>query len=145
MVPGRTRLVGAVMVGGVGLVIANADVEGVALTAPASGRTHALSIRARVALSARRPRDAALISPLLARAGLLSWPKLGPNSTTVKASRRIRNGRLIDSLRRRLSRPSVTWAELVSHAWRPVAAPRRCGGRGAPGRAGQPRAGGQSP
>src|SRR2546423_10977268 len=116
MVPGRTRLVGGVMLGGVGLVIAKADIEGVALATPGSGRAHALSIRARVALNARRPRDAAVISPLLARGGLLSWPKLGPNSTTVVAPRRIGNGRLIDSLRGWPRRPSVTWAELVSHA-----------------------------
>src|SRR2546423_5929019 len=78
MVPGRTRLVGAVMLGGVGLVIANADVEGVPFTAPGPGIAHALSVRAKVALSDRRPRDAAVISPLLAPAGLLSWPKLRP-------------------------------------------------------------------
>src|ERR1700736_5428732 len=89
MVPDRTRVVGGVMLGGVGVVSVDADIEGVALATPGLGSAHALSVRARVALSARRPRDAAVISPLLARAGLLAWPKLAPNSTTVIPSRRI--------------------------------------------------------
>lgn len=68
MVPGRTRFVGGVMVGGVGLTMANGDVEGVALTTPEPETAHAPSDEARRALSARRPTDAVLISPPLALA-----------------------------------------------------------------------------
>src|SRR5438093_13190228 len=75
MVPGRTRLVGGVMFGGVGLTMANAEVEGVALTAPRPVRAHAPSVEARRALSARRPTDAVIISPPLAPAGYWTWSK----------------------------------------------------------------------
>ena len=69
MVPGRTRLVGGVMFGGVGLTMANAELEGVVLTTPRPGSAHALSVEARRALSARRPTDAIVISLPLALAG----------------------------------------------------------------------------
>src|SRR5260370_26992976 len=76
MVPGRTRLVGGVMAGGVGLAIASAVVEGEAWTTPRAGRLQAPSTMASNALSARRLPNAAVISPLLAPPGVLSWPKL---------------------------------------------------------------------
>jgi hypothetical protein len=63
------------MTGGVGLAIASAVVEGDALAIPGLGRLQAPSVMASNALSARRLRSAAVISPLLARTGLLSWPK----------------------------------------------------------------------
>jgi hypothetical protein len=69
-------LVGGVMVGGVGLAIASAVVEGEVLTTPGLGRLQAPSVMASNALNARRLRNAAVICPHLARAGLLSWPKL---------------------------------------------------------------------
>src|SRR6266576_183737 len=129
MVPGRTRLVGGVMVGGVGLAIASADGDGEALTTPGPGRAQAPSVRARKALSAMRPLNAAVISPLLARAGLLSWPKL---STQFYDRRPLPAHRL--------------YAErLVSHTRRPVAGPRRRGGGGPPWRPCQPGTAGQSP
>src|SRR4029077_6914696 len=74
-VPGRTRLVGGVIVGGVGLAIARADVEGVALAIPGLGMMQPPSVRASRVLSAMRPMDACVISPLLAPAGLWCWPK----------------------------------------------------------------------
>jgi len=64
------------MLGGVGLAIATADVEGVALATGGFGRTHPPSVKPTRVLSARRPMDAPLISPPLAPAGLWSWPKL---------------------------------------------------------------------
>src|ERR1700738_3016915 len=119
MVPGRTRFVGGVMVGGVGLVIASPDVEGEAFTTPGLGRLQAPSIMARIALSVRRLPNAAVISPLLARAGLLSWPKLATQ--------------FYDRRPRSAHRP---YAEpLASHTRRPVAAPSRCGGGGSRWRA----------
>src|SRR4030081_3196448 len=81
MVPGGTRFVGGVMLGGVGLVIVSPGVEGEALATPGPGRVQAPSVRARKALSAMRPLNAAVISPLLAPAGLLSWPKLATQFT----------------------------------------------------------------
>ena len=68
MVPGRTRFVGGVMLGGVGLTMANGDAEGVPLTTPEPVTAHAPSVEARRALSATRPTDAVLISPPLAQA-----------------------------------------------------------------------------
>src|SRR5207244_11025207 len=129
MVPGRTRLVGGVMVGGVGLTIASPDVEGEALTTPGLGRAQAASVRARKALSAMRALNAAVISLLLARAGLLSWPKLA----TQFYDRRPRPARRL-------------YAEpLVSDTRRPVAGPRRRGGGGPPWRPRQPGAAGENP
>src|SRR2546422_10686305 len=126
-VPGRTRLVGGVMVGGVGLAITGA--EGEALTTPGLGRAQAPSVRARKALSAMRPLNAAVISLLLARAGLLSWPKLA----TQFYDRRPRPARRL-------------YAEpLVSDTRRPVAGPRRRGGGGPPWRPRQPGAAGENP
>src|SRR5437762_214278 len=61
MVPGRTRLGGGVVVGGGGLTMADAEVEGVALAGPGPERAHAPSVVARRALSARRPTDAVVI------------------------------------------------------------------------------------
>src|SRR2546423_10835372 len=116
------------MGGGVGLAIASPDVEGEALTTPGPGRAQAPSVRARKALSAMRPLNAAVISPHLARAGLLSWPK----SATQFYDRRPR------SARRLYAEP------LVSHTRRPVAGPRRRGGGGPPWRACQPGAAGQN-
>ena len=55
-VPGRTSVVGGVMAGGVGLVMANGD--GVAFTTPGPGAVQAPSVIARNALSAMRPGDA---------------------------------------------------------------------------------------
>src|SRR5438552_9078248 len=75
MVPGRTRLVGGVMLGGVGLTMANAEVEGVALTAPGPERAHAPSVVARRALSARRPTDAVVI-PATRPGGVLNMAKI---------------------------------------------------------------------
>src|SRR6266513_4805477 len=129
MVPGRTRLVGGVMVGGVGLAIARADVDGEALTTPGPGREQAPSVRARKALSATRPLNAAVISPHLARAGLLSWPK----SATQFYDRRPRSAHRLYAER------------LVSHTRRPVAGPRRRGSGGPPWRPCQPGAAGQNP
>src|SRR5438309_3649603 len=76
MVPGRTRLVGGVMFGGVGLTMANAELEGVVLTTPGPGSAHAPSVEARRALSARRPTDAIVISLPLALAGVLNMIKV---------------------------------------------------------------------
>src|SRR5437660_196825 len=63
MVPGRTRLVGGVMVGTVGLAMPSGALEGVALTTPGPGMAHPPSDRTRMALSTRRPSDAAVILP----------------------------------------------------------------------------------
>src|SRR4029077_16337946 len=117
------------MAGGVGVAIANGVVDGDALTTPGLGRLQAPSVMASNALSARRLRNAAVISPLLARAGLLSWPKLAPQ--------------FYDRRPRSAHRP---YAEpLASHTCRPLAAPCRCGGGGSPWRARQPRAPGKNP
>src|ERR1700694_4504236 len=122
MVPGRTRSVGGVMTGGVGLAIASAVAEGDALATPGLGRLQAPSVMASNALSARRLRNAAVISPLLARAGLLSWPKLATH--------------FYDRRPRPAHQP---YAEpLASHTRRPVAAPCRRGGGGALRRACHP-------
>lgn len=51
-VPGRTRLAGGVMVGGVGLVTASPDAEGLVWTIPGVGGAHAASANARMALTA---------------------------------------------------------------------------------------------
>src|ERR1700737_5161231 len=102
------------MVGGVGLAIASAVGDGAALPAPGLGRLQAPSVMASNALNARRLRDAAVIPPLLARAGLLSWPKLATQ--------------FYDRRPRSAHRP---YAEpLASDTRRPVAAPCRRGGRG---------------
>src|SRR5438477_10022290 len=51
------------MLGGVGLAMTPADVEGVALATPGFGRTHPPSVKPTRVLSARRPMDARIISP----------------------------------------------------------------------------------
>src|SRR2546429_7057538 len=117
-VPGRTRLVGGGMGGGAGLAIASADAEGEALTTPGPGRAPATSVRARKELSAMRPLNSARIAPLLARAELLSWPKL---ATQFYDRRPYPAHRL--------------YAEpLVSDTRRPVVGPRRRSGGGSPPR-----------
>src|SRR5438128_3601192 len=137
MVPGRTRLVGGVMFGGVGLTMANAEVEGVALTAPGPVRAHAPSVEARMALSARRPTDAVVISPPLAPAGYWTWSKFATQFYDRWRSLARSGGDLTHSSRLAGRSPSVTWAELEPHARRPVAAPCRRGGGGASWGAGQ--------
>src|SRR2546429_6870019 len=110
------------MGGGVGLAIASADAEGEALTTPGPGRAQAPSVRARKALSAMRPLNAAVIAPLLARAELLSWPKL---ATQFYDRRPYPAHRL--------------YAEpLVSDTRRPVVGPRRRSGGGPPAGPRQP-------
>src|SRR3989442_13886837 len=126
-VPGRTRLVGGVMVGGVGLAITGA--EGEALNTPGLGRAQAPSVRARKALNAMRPLNAAVISPPLARAGLLSWPKLAPQFYD----------------RRPRPRHRLYPEALARDTLRPVAGPRPRSGRGPPWRPCQPGAAGQNP
>ena len=75
-VPGRTRLVGGVIVGGVGLAMAIGDVEGVALTTARPGNAQAPSVKASRALSVRRPTDAWVISPPLAPGGVMVLAKI---------------------------------------------------------------------
>src|ERR1700738_4344994 len=129
MVPGRIRLVGGVMTGGVGLATASAVAEGDALATPGVGRLQAPSVMASNALSARRLRSAAVISPLLARTGLLSWPKLA----TQFYDRRPRSAH-------------QPYAEpLASHTCRPAPAACRRGGGGSPWRACQSGAAGKNP
>src|SRR5256885_7293930 len=89
MVPGRTRLVGGVMAGGVGLAIASADVDGEALTTPGPGREQAPSVRARKALSATPPLNAAVISRTSPERGYCHGQNQRPNSTTAVPARRI--------------------------------------------------------
>src|SRR2546429_4673095 len=110
------------MGGGVGLAIASADAEGESWTTPGRGRAQAPSFRARKALSAMRPLNAAVIAPLLARAELLSWPKLAT--------------KFYD---RRPHPAHRLYAEpLVSDTRRPVVGPRRRSGGGPPRGAGLP-------
>src|SRR3984893_3703462 len=75
-VPGRTRLVGDVIFGGVGLVMARGDAEGVALAKPGLGMTQLPSVRASRVLSARRPTDARVISPLPRPGGVMVLAKI---------------------------------------------------------------------
>src|SRR2546430_15200673 len=104
------------MGGGVGLAIASADAEGEALTTPGPGRAQAPSVRARKALSAMPLLNAAVIAPLLARAELLSWPKLATQFYD-----------------RRPHPAHRLYAEpLVSDTRRPVVGPRRRSGGGPP-------------
>src|SRR2546429_6128273 len=117
------------MGGGVGLAIASADAEGEALTTPGPGRAQAPSVRARKALSAMRPLNAAVIAPLLARAELLSWPKLATQFYD-----------------RRPHPAHRLYAEpLVSDTRRPVVGPRQRSGGGPPRRPRPPWAASEKP
>src|SRR5437879_12600326 len=64
------------MLGGVGLAIATADVEGVALATGGFGRTHPPSVKPTRVLSARRPMDARIISPPARPRGVMVLAKI---------------------------------------------------------------------
>src|SRR3979411_1607732 len=105
------------MVGGVGLAMANVDVEGDAFATPGFGMTQPPSVRASRVLSARRPMDARVISPPPRPGGVMVLAKI---SDPILRPRRPRGASESVGLIIPHGCRWVTWAQLVCHARRPV-------------------------
>src|SRR5712692_752887 len=79
------------MVGGVGLLMASGEVEGVALAIPGLGITQPPRVSAIRVLSARRPMDARVISPASRPRGVMVLAKISDPILRPRRPRGTRN------------------------------------------------------